>query len=209
MSLSKTLFNQLVADHGKNIKAWPQALQDLVDPKIEARSIAPPISGKVDKFLNTDFYYYWMEDVCGATPKHDRVESAKWAGWQYATTDDVRMCSESAIVGRDKAKKSKDGGAGFSDEIRSGDRRMMKLPMHLWRQQQKAQLLQAYQMAYPQPMGESGPMTAANLIPGFKSETLDDAEISQAQKKFTSKNSVRVKTHKEIENEKAAAAVAV
>lgn len=202
MQISKTLMKHLVEEHGKNIKAWPSELQDLIDPSISAVSVSPPISGKVEKFINTNYHYHWAYDLEGQTPNHDRVESMRWAGWEFATTDDVKMCSESAVVGRKSGKESKDGGKGWSDNIRSGDRRMMKLPMHLWRQTKKAQNMAAYQMAYPQPFAEASPgvgkpMSAETFIPGFKSEMMDDEQISEARRKATPANSVTVQREQE------------
>jgi hypothetical protein len=195
--ISKTLMKHLVEEHGKNTSLWPQELQDLINPSIEARSVSPPISGKVEKFINTNYHYHWAFDMCGQNPNHDRVESMRFAGWEFATTDDVQMCSESAVVGRKGDRKSKDGKLGFSDEIRSGDRRMMKLPMELWRQTKKAQNMAAYQMAYPQPFSEvtpgvGKPMTAESLVPGLKSEMMEPEEISETRRKATPANSVTV-----------------
>jgi hypothetical protein len=201
MSLSPQLLRHLFEEHGKNTAAWPQELQDLIDPKIEAVAISAPMSGKVDKFLNTDYHYHFVEFMDGATPKHDRAQGLRFVGWEFATTDDVKMCSESTVMGRNKERKSKDGGPGWSDDIRSGDRRLMKIPMSIWRKIKKAQVLAGYQMAYPQPMGPSGPMKAMDLIPGFKSETMDEAQIAEAQRRFTPENTVVQKTHKQIEQE--------
>jgi hypothetical protein len=106
------------------------------------------------------------------------------------------MCSENTVVGRDEKKPSKDG-KGFSDEIRSGDRRMMKLPMEFWRPHRKAQLMAAFQLAYPQPFASTGkPMTAKDLVPGLSSEMLDDAGFQEARR-APKQNSVVVQ-HKEI-----------
>jgi hypothetical protein len=191
--LSKQLMKHLYEEHGKDTSRWPEELRDLINPTIEARSVSPPISGKVDKFINTDYHYHWAYDKCGQEPNHDRIESMRYAGWEFATTDDVRMCSEDAIKGRNKDRKSKDGGPGFSDEIRSGDRRMMKLPMLLWRQTKKAQNLAAYQMAYPQPFSSDGtPMSAQNLIPGLRSEMMDEGEIADTRRGANSSNSVTI-----------------
>lgn len=189
-SIPKALMQQLVEDHGKNVNAWPEELRDLVDSSITARSISPPISGKVEKILNTDFHYHWAEDRCGATPFHDRVEGLRYAGWDYATTDDVKMCSEDTVCGRNEKVMSKDG-KGFSNEIRSGDRRLMKVPMRKWRESRKAQLIAAYQLAYPQPFGRDGqPMTAGNLIPGFRTEMMDDSAITSERRRANKGNSV-------------------
>jgi len=206
--VSQLLLKHLYQEHGSDTSKWPSALRDLIDPSIEARAIAPPISGKVDKFLNTDFYYYWAFDRCGQEPSHDRVESMRYAGWQYATTDDVKMCSLDSAKGRNKDRKSKDGGEGWSDEIRSGDRRLMKIPMTLWRSIQKANLIAAYQLSYPQPFVGSGKpgdgrpvMTNEQFVPGVKTELMSEAQIADAQSRFTAANSVAAKTHKQIEEE--------
>jgi hypothetical protein len=188
--IPRALMQQLVEDHGKNINAWPEELRDLIDSSISARSISPPISGKVERILNTDYHYHWAEDRCGATPFHERVESLKYAGWSPATTDDVQMCSEDCVHGRNEKVKSKDG-KGFSNEIRSGDRLLMKIPMMKWRENRKAQILAAYQLAYPQPFGRDGkPMTAANLIPGFRTEQMDPDAITSERRRANPQNSV-------------------
>lgn len=196
--IPKQLMKNLVDEHGKDVSRWPQELQDLIDPSIIAVNIAPPLTGKVDAFLNTDYQYYWAYDMCGATPNHDRVESMRWAGWEYATTDDVRMCSEATIKGRNPKRSSKDGGIGWSDEIRSGDRRLMKLPMRLYRAARKAQNTAAFQMAYPTPFGATGqPMSAANLVPGLRSEMLSDEEIEKTRRNANPSNSVVLNTKQE------------
>jgi hypothetical protein len=188
--LPKALQRELIETHGKNLDAWPEELRDLLDSSITARSISPPISGRVSEILNTDYHYHWAEDRNGATPFHDRVEGLKYAGWDFATTDDVRMATEDTVMGRDEKRKSKDG-KGFSNEIRSGDRRLMKIPMRKWRESRKAQNLAAFQLAYPQPFGMDGkPMSAQNLIPGMKSEELDPAAITSERRRATPENSV-------------------
>jgi hypothetical protein len=189
-NLPKALQRELIETHGKNLDSWPEELRDLMDSSITARNISPPISGKVETILNTDYHYHWAEDRNGQTPMHDRVESLKWAGWEFATTDDVKMATEDTVVGRDSKKTSKDG-KGFSNEIRSGDRRLMKLPMRKWRESRKAQNIAAYQLAYPQPFGMDGkPMSAQNLIPGMRSEELDPAAITSERRRATPANSV-------------------
>ena len=188
--LPKALQRELIETHGKNLDAWPEELRDLLDSSITARSISPPISGRVSEILNADYHYHWAEDRNGATPFHDRVEGLKYAGWDFATTDDVRMATEDTVMGRDEKRKSKDG-KGFSNEIRSGDRRLMKIPMRKWRESRKAQNLAAFQLAYPQPFGMDGkPMSAQNLIPGMRSEELDPAAITSERRRATPENSV-------------------
>lgn len=193
-NLPKALQRDLIETHGPDINAWPEELRDLIDSSITARSISPPISGKVEKILNTDYHYHWAEDRNGQTPFHDRVQGLRWAGWEYATTDDVMMASEDTVVGRNEKKTSKDG-KGFSDEIRSGDRRLMKISMRKWRESRKAQNLAAYQLAYPQPFGMDGkPMSAQNLIPGMKSVELDPEAITSERRRANPMNSVLAQT---------------
>jgi hypothetical protein len=94
------------------------------------------------------------------------------------------MCSEDTVVGRNDKVKSKDG-KGFSNEIRSGDRRLMKLPMRKWREGRKAQLLAAYQLSYPQPFDKNGqPMTSNNFrLDGFPTEMMDPEAITNERRK--------------------------
>jgi hypothetical protein len=187
--LPKALQRQLLEDHGNNAASWPQELRDMMDSSITARSISPPISGKVETIFNSDYHYHWAEDRCGQTPFHERVEGLRYAGWEYATTDDVKMASEDTVLGRNEKKESKDG-KGFSNEIRSGDRRLMKLPMRKWREHRKAANVAAYQLAYPQPFGMDGkPMTSGNFF-GFPTDTMDDNAITNERRRANSRNSV-------------------
>jgi hypothetical protein len=186
--IPKKLMQQLLEEHGRNPQEWNQELQDLINPTIEARDIAPPLSGRIEKILNTDYHYHWAFDRCGSTPDHDRVESLRYAGWEFASTDDVRMCAESTVIGRKQGRPSKDG-KGFSEEIRSGDRRLMKLAMGKWRSLRKAQNIAAYQMAYPQPFDAKGKaMTAENLIPGMPTRMLEPKEITEAHEQALRQN---------------------
>ena len=190
--LPKVLQRDLVETHGRDISTWPEELRDLVDSSITARSISPPISGKVEKILNTDYHYHWAEDRNGQNPFHERVEGLKWAGWEPANTDDVQMATEDTVIGRDKNRKSKDG-KGFSSEIRSGDRLLVKIPMRKWREARKAQNIAAYQLAYPQPFTVDGKPLGAmgtSLIPGFRSEMMDDAAITNERRRANPGNSV-------------------
>lgn len=193
----------IVENNGNDPSKWNQELRDLFDTTIEPELVSTPISGKVDKFLNTDYHYYWAFD---RAERRERVEELRFAGWEFATTNDVRMCAESSVHGRRKDKDSKDGGEGFSDEIRSGDRRLMKLPMNIWRRHKKAQLLAAYQQSYPQaylettkigpdgkPVAVGRAMDAASLIPGLKTEIMDPAAIDHAREQAIRQNPVKAK----------------
>jgi len=187
----RKLMENIVEANGNDPSKWNQELRDLFDTTIEAELVSIPMSGKVDKFLNPDYHYYWAFD---RAERHERVEELRFAGWEFANTNDVKMCAESSIVGRKKDKPSRDGGEGFSEEIRSGDRRLMKLPMSIWRKNKKAQLMAAFQQSYPQVYGNSGqPMDAASLIPGFKTEMMDPAAIDETRRRANRTNSVMAK----------------
>jgi len=68
--------------------------------------------------------------------------------------------------------KDKDG---FSNEIRSGDRRLMKIPVMRWKEMRKAQNLQAIQQTYPQGRGQDGtPMGLSNMTPGVRTYLSDE-----------------------------------
>jgi len=189
--IPRKLVETIVENNGNDPSRWNQELRDLFDTTIEPELCSTPISGKVDKFLNPDFHYYWAFD---RAERHERVEELRYAGWEFATTNDVKMCAESSVVSRKKEKASKDGGEGFSDEIRSGDRRLMKLPMNVWRKHKKAQNMASWQQTYPQAFGTNGQqMDAASLIPGLKTEIMDPAAIEQTRQRATSTNSVMAK----------------
>jgi hypothetical protein len=169
-ALPKKIVDQMFEDHGKNTNSWPTELQDLVNPSIEALQLSPPLSGQIATRLNRDFEYYWARDIGGATPDHSRVGAMKYDGWDFATTEDVKMCNEDTVKGRNKS--------GFSNEIRNGDLILMKIPKMKWRQMRKAQNLEAIRMAYPQGFGQDGaPMSSANLTPGIRTNVMSEAEI--------------------------------
>lgn len=190
-NLPRKVLEGIVENNGNDMSRWTQELRDLFDTTIEPELVSTPISGKVDKFLNTDFHYHWAFDREG---RHERVEELRFAGWEFATTNDVKMCAESSVYSRRKGKESRDGGDGFSDEIRSGDRRLMKLSMSVWRKHKKAQNLAAWQQTFPQAFGTSGkPMEAAQLIPGLRSELMDAAAIAETRRTATPSNSIKAK----------------
>jgi hypothetical protein len=182
-AISSSLMKLLVEEHGKNVNAWPSELQDLINPSIKARPVGTPENGKIVKRLNLEFEYFWAKDVCGQTPDHSRVEGLRYAGWEYATTDDVVMANDFVVKGRDKSKKTKDGGEGFANEIRNGDLRLMKCPMEVWRGIRKGHNMAAMQLAYPQAYSSDGkPMTAATLTPGMHTSFVDDATIEEMRR---------------------------
>lgn len=145
-----------------------EELQDLLNPSIQARQMSPPISGQIKKRLNRECQYFWARDRAGQEPDHSRVEQLRADGWEYATTKDVQMCTEDTVKGKDKE--------GFSDEIRSGDRRLMKIPMLRWKEMRKAQNLQAISQTYPQTRGvDSTPMGVGSTLPGVRTYLSDES----------------------------------
>lgn len=144
-----------------------EELQDLLNPSISARQMSPPISGTIKKRLNREYEYFWARDRNGQDPDHSRVEQLRGDGWEYATTKDVQMATEDTVKGKDKD--------GFSNEIRSGDRRLMKIPVMRWKEMRKAQNLQAIQQTYPQGRGQDGtPMGLSNMTPGVRTYLSDE-----------------------------------
>jgi hypothetical protein len=136
-------------------------LKDLLNPSISARQMSPPISGTIKKRLNREYEYFWARDRNGQDANHERVEQLRGDGWEYATTKDVQMSTEDTVKGRDKE--------GFSNEIRSGDRRLMKIPIMRWREMRKAQLLEAIGQTHPVGRGgEGSPMGVGNTLPGVR-----------------------------------------
>jgi hypothetical protein len=186
--IPKKVMDNLVEQLGSNPSAWPEEFQDLVNPSIKANPVAPPMSGRVKTIHNSEYCFYWAgPDICGQSPKHERVEELRSGGWDYATTKDVAMYSEDCVRGRNKD--------GFSDEIRSGDRRFMKLPKHQWKEIRKAQNLAALQMAYPQALGEGSPMTSA-LNNGTRTYLGSETDIAELQARRNESNTSVLKVPK-------------
>src|ERR1700730_15489525 len=167
---NKTLEN-IFEQNGNDPSKWNQELRDLFDTTIEPELVSAPISGKVDKFLNTDSHYHWAED---RADKHERVEELRFAGWEPATTNDLKMCAESSVKSRNKEKPTKDGGEGFSCEIRSGDRLMMKIPMNIWRKHHKAQIMAGFQATAPEAF-----VKAAAANPRYKTRAMNSADFDE------------------------------
>lgn len=190
----RKLIQQLYEDFGKDTSKWPQELQDVFNPSIEARQMNPPMSGYIKTRKNTNFHYHWAKDVMGANPDHTRVEELRSVGWDYASTEDVVMANSFTVKNR---KGGKDD--GYSNEIRNGDLRLMKVPMVLWRSHHKSEVVRAYQMAYPQILGgPSGrPMTSEEFTPGLKSELLVGAEIAATDSRFRAENTTEMRKPQE------------
>lgn len=148
----------------------------LFNPSITARPLHVPMTGQILKRLNPETEFFWAFDRNGQSPNHERVERLRSVGFEYATTDDCLMAVEDVVKGRDKAKPSKDG-KGFSNEIRNGDLRLMKVPKRRWLEIRKSQMLQAIMMSNPRgkAMGDDGAvMSAQSLVPGVQTQVTEE-----------------------------------
>jgi hypothetical protein len=178
------VMEQIYEDHGKNFANWNQELQDLFDPTISARQLNPPLSGLIKNRKNTSMHYHWAKDVCGGTPDHTRVEEMRSIGWEFADTNDVDMANDFTVRNRRK-------GDQFSNEIRNGDLRLMKIDLKRWREKRKSENVSAYQMAYPQAFGATGrPMSSADgIAPGLRNTLVTNADqLKEFEGRFTPEN---------------------
>jgi hypothetical protein len=153
---------QLMGPDGIPPSAMNDELRDLMNPSISARPLHLPESGRIKTVKNNQFVYFLAFDRCGSNARHERVEQLRAAGWDYATTEDVEMFSA------DNVKQK--------NEIRSGDRRLMKIPKQRWQEIRKAQNLAALQQINPT-RPNSGPMALGNMTPGIANYYGDDAAI--------------------------------
>jgi hypothetical protein len=153
---------QLMGPDGIPPSAMNDELRDLMNPSISARPLHLPESGRIKTVKNNQFVYFLAFDRCGSNARHERVEQLRAAGWDYATTEDVEMFSA------DNVKQK--------NEIRSGDRRLMKIPKQRWQEIRKAQNLAALQQINPT-RPNSGPMALGNMAPGIANYYGDDAAI--------------------------------
>jgi len=153
---------QLMGPDGIPPSAMNDELRDLMNASISARPLHLPESGRIKTIHNTEFVYFLAFDRCGSNARHERVEQLRAAGWQYATTRDVEMFS------KDNVKNE--------NEIRSGDRRLMKLPKQRWAEIRKAQNLAALEQINPR-RPNSGAMGLGNMTPGMPYSFADDAAI--------------------------------
>lgn len=145
----------------------------LFNPSISAKPLHIPMTGQIAKRLNTEVEFFWAFDRCGQNPNHTRVEQLRAVGFDYATTDDVQMAVADTVKGRTKLQSGKE----FSNEIRNGDNRLMKVPKRRWLEIRKAQQLNAINMANPRGkvMGEDGTvMGVQSLVPGVRTTVTDE-----------------------------------
>lgn len=153
---------QLMGPDGIPPTAMNDELRDLMNPSISARPLHLPESGRIKTIKNNQFVYFLAFDRCGSNARHERVEQLRAAGWDYATTEDVEMFSA------DNVKQK--------NEIRSGDRRLMKIPKQRWAEIRKAQNLAALQQINPG-RPNSGPMGLGNMTPGMAHSYASDADV--------------------------------
>jgi hypothetical protein len=156
------IVKQILGPDGIHPSQWNDELRDLMSPSIAARPLHLPESTRIKETKNREFHYHWAFDRCGSDPRHDRVEKLRGAGWDYATTADVEMCSADTVKQQ--------------NEIRIGDLRLMKIPLMRWREIRKAQNLAALQQIDPR-RPNSVPMSLESMTPGLPHYAADDAEI--------------------------------
>jgi hypothetical protein len=152
------VIKQITGQDGIPESQWNEELRDLLSPSIEARPLHLPESGRIKTVHNKQFVYYLARDIGGSNPNHDRVEQLRGQGFEFATTDDVEMYSAADV-------KTK-------NEIRSGDRRLMKCPVQRWKEIRKAQNLAALEMINPR-RASRGPMGVATNTPGMRTDIVD------------------------------------
>jgi hypothetical protein len=147
-----------------------QETDALFNPSIAAKPLHVPVAGQIRKRLNTEMEFFWAFDRCGQSPFHERVEQLRSVGFDYATTKDVDMAVADTVKGE--------------NEIRSGDRRLMKVQKSRWLEIRKSQQLSAIMMASPKgkAAGEGrSVMTAQTALPGIQTEVLDPGEVTVEQ----------------------------
>lgn len=143
----------------------------LFNPSIEAKPLHVPMAMRIKESKNKDMSFYWAFDRCGQTPYHTRVEQLRAVGFDYATTEDVVMAVDDTVKNRNAQS--------FSNEIRNGDNRLMKVKKQRWMEIRKSHQLQALMMANPRGrvMGEDGTvMGVQGLIPGVRTTVTDQTE---------------------------------
>ena len=153
---------QIMGPDGIHPSQWSEELRDLFNPSISARPLHLPESGRIKTVKNKEYVYFLAFDRNGSNARHERVEQLRAAGWEYATTDDVEMFSA------DNVKQK--------NEIRSGDRRLMKIPMQRWREIRKSQNLAALDQINPR-RANSGPMSVESMTPGMAHYMADDESV--------------------------------
>jgi hypothetical protein len=143
----------------------------LFNPSISAKPLHVPIAMRIKNVLNSDVWFYWAFDRCGQHPYHTRCEQLRAAGFEYASTKDAEMFVDDVVKGKNQE--------GFSNEIRNGDNRLMKVKKSRWMEIRKSHLIQAIMMANPRgkTMGDDGTIMGINaMIPKVKTEVFENPE---------------------------------
>jgi hypothetical protein len=153
------VIKQIIGPDGIPPSQWNEELRDLLSPSIQARPLHLPESGRIKTVKNKEYVYFLAFDRCGTDARHERVEQLRAAGWEFATTDDVEMACADNV--RQK------------NEIRSGDRRLMKIPVQRWKEIRKSQNLAALEMINPR-RKSSSPMSVASMTPGMRTEVVGE-----------------------------------
>ncbi len=167
-SLPKSFVNNYLEANPSYRPGQNEEVDALFNPSISATPLHVPMAGQIRKRLNSEVEFFWAFDRDGQNPRHERVEQLRSVGFDFATTDDVEMAVESTVLGKNEK--------GFSNEIRNGDRRLLKIAKRRWLEIRKSQLLQAIMMTNPRGkvMGEDGTvMGVGNLIPGVRTTVVD------------------------------------
>lgn len=147
-----------------------QEVDALFNPSISGTPLHVPLAGQIRKRLSSEIELFWAFDRNGQSPYHERVERLRSVGFEFASTDDVEMAVESTVQGRDPK-------SNFSNEIRNGDLRLLKIPKRRWLEIRKSQLLQAIMMSNPRYMRDregQSVMTTGATMPGVTTQLADE-----------------------------------
>ena len=174
--IPKSWLNQFLEEHPGYQQGHNEELDALLNPSITPKPLHIPMAGQYKKQLNLDIELYWAFDRNGMNPYHLRVEQLKSAGFDYATTKDVEMAIEETVQGRNAE--------GFSNEIRNGDRRLMKCAKQRWLEIRKSHVFQSLLMTHPRHMKDrdsKSVMTTGQTASGISTRLMDmnDPEVSR------------------------------
>jgi hypothetical protein len=171
-----------LAESSPHESKWSDDLKILLNPSVESKPLHLPMSGQIKLRKNKDFEYFWALDKGGDKPYHERVDQLRAVGFQYATTDDVEMMIQDTV-------KEK-------NEIRNGDRRLMKVAKQRWAEIRKSQMMDAIRLTSPKEGWRDenrNVMRTENLTPGIRTMLTDDAVVADLKNKSNESNTSTVK----------------